>query len=201
MNRIITIGREFGSGGREVGRRLSEELGFAYYDREIVSEIAKRTSLSEEYVHQIVERRPIAPFPIHVGRSFHMPLLSPVWDQGQAIYQEQHNLIREMAQKSDCVIIGRCADYILREQSPFRLFIYADMESKIARCREKGKDAEGMTDKELKQHILDVNKDRAKYYEFYTGQTWGDRLNYDQCVNTTHADLKRTVSAIAGLFA
>ena len=199
MNRIITIGREFGSGGRELGRRLAEELKIAYYDREIVVEIAKRTSLSEEYIHQIVDRRPIAAFPIHVGRSFY-PLLHPMWDQGQAVYQEQHNIIREMAQKSDCIIVGRCADYILREQKPYRIFVYSDMESKMVRCRAQGKDAESMSEKELRQHIQDVNKTRAKYYEFYTGQTWGERLNYDLCVNTTHADLPKMALAIARIF-
>ena len=199
MNRIITIGREFGSGGRELGRRLAEELKIAYYDREIVVEIAKRTSLSEEYVHQIVEHRPIAAFPIHVGRSFY-PLVSPVWDQGQAVYQEQHSIIKELAGKSDCIIVGRCADYILRDEKPYRVFVYSDMDSKMLRCRAQGEDAEKMSDKELKQHILDVNKNRSKYYEFYTGHTWGDRLNYDLCINTTHADLAKTASAIARLF-
>ncbi|MBQ9527974.1 MAG: cytidylate kinase-like family protein [Fretibacterium sp.] len=205
MNRIITIGREFGSGGRELGRRLAEMMKVAYYDREIVSEIAKRTSLSEEYVQQIVERRPIVAFPIHVGRSFY-PMLNPMWDQGQTVYQEQHRLIRELGAKSDCVIVGRCADYILRELKPFRIFVYADMDRRIARCRERGEDAgrldngETMTDKELKRRINEVDKNRAKYYEFYTGQTWGNRLNYDLCLNTSSADLARSASAIARLF-
>ena len=97
MNRIITIGREFGSGGRELGRRLADALQFAYYDREIVSELARRTSLSEEYVQRIVEHRPTAAFPIHVGRSFY-PMVNPMWEQGQAVYQEQHRLIKEMAE-------------------------------------------------------------------------------------------------------
>ncbi|MCR4819446.1 MAG: cytidylate kinase-like family protein [Fretibacterium sp.] len=205
MNRIITIGREFGSGGRELGHRLAEMMKVAYYDREIVSEIAKRTSLSEAYVQQIVERRPVVAFPIHVGRSFY-PMLNPMWDQGQTVYQEQHRLIREMAQKSDCVIVGRCADYILRELKPFRIFVYADMDSRIARCRERGEDAghldngETMTDKELKRRITEVDRNRAKYYEFYTGQTWGERLNYDLCLNTSAADLAKSASAIARLF-
>ncbi|MBQ7262919.1 MAG: cytidylate kinase-like family protein [Synergistaceae bacterium] len=195
MERIVTIGREFGSGGRELGRRIAEEMGIAYYDREIVAEIAKRTSLSEEYVRQVVDHRPIVAFPIHVGRSFY-PLFAPVWDQGQAVYQEQHKIIEEMASKSGCIIVGRCADYVLRERRPFRIFVYSDMESKMARCRAQGDDARDMSDKELKQHIQDVNKGRARYYEFYTGQTWGDRANYDICVNTTRADITRTASAI-----
>ena len=130
MNRIITIGREFGSGGRELGRRLSEKLGFAYYDQEIISEIARRTEMSEQYVQSVVEHQPHFSFPIHIGRSFY-PTASPVFDLTMTIYQEQSRIIREMAMKSDCVIVGRCGDYILRDQEPFRIFVYADMESKI----------------------------------------------------------------------
>lgn len=193
MNKIITIGREFGSGGRELGRRLRDELNFAYYDKEIVVEIAKRTSLSEEYVQQIVEKRPVTTFPIHIGRSFY-PMFNPVWDSGQAVYQEQHALLKELAGKSDCIIVGRCADYILRDFNPLRIFVYADMETKIRRCRERGDDFSGMTDKELTHHISAVNKDRAKYYQFYTGLTWGDRINYDICINTTAMDMD-TISA------
>ena len=114
MNRIITVSREFGSGGREFGRRLSEELGIAYYDHEIISQIAKRTALSEEYVQNIVEHHRFRSFPITIGRSFY-PLPDPVFEQCIAVYQEQTRIIKEMAEQSDCVIVGRCADYILRE--------------------------------------------------------------------------------------
>lgn len=91
------------------------------------------------------------------------------------IYQEQSRIIREMAAKSDCIIVGRCGDYILKDQRPFRIFVYADMESKMERCREKASQEEQMTDKDLKQHILGIDKKRAKYYEFYTGHKWGDQ--------------------------
>ena len=199
MNKIITIGREFGSGGREIGRRLSDALGIAYYDQEVIVEIAKRTKLSEQYVHQIMEHRPVTPFPIHFGCSFYN-LPNPAWDQNMAIYKEQRDIILEMAQKSDCVIVGRCADYILRDMHPFRLFIYADMESKLRRCREKAPEDEHLTDKELRQKIQQVDKHRAHYYSFYTDQDWGDKLNYDLCVNTTHTSIKDMVATIARLF-
>ena len=198
MNRIITIGREFGSGGRELGRRISEKLGFAYYDQEIVSEIAQRTSMSEQYVQSIVEHKPSFSFPIHIGRSFY-PAPTPVFDQSMTVYQEQARIITEMAQKSDCVIVGRCGDYILKEYEPFRMFVYADMESKMKRCREKASEEEKMTDKELKQHILGIDKKRAKYYEFYTGHKWGDKLNFDLCINTSRTVIKEIVPAVARL--
>ena len=152
MNRIITIGREFGSGGREFGRRLSEKLEFAYYDQEIIHEISKRTSLSEQYIQAIVEHQPSFSFPIHIGRSFY-PSVNPAFEQTMTIYQQQARIITEMAAKSDCVIVGRCADYILKEYKPFRIFVYADMESKIKRCREKGPEEENLSDKALRQKI------------------------------------------------
>ena len=198
MNKIITIGREFGSGGRELGRLLSEILGFAYYDREIISEIAKRTSLSEKYIQHITEQKPIIPFPIHTGRTF----WAVIPDYNHSVQQEQHSIIQEMAAKSDCVIVGRCADYILRDSAPFRLFVYSDMPAKIARCRKNEssdyESGQALTDKELSRRIEQINKGRADYYEFYTGQKWGDKANYDLCINTAKiSGLKAAAEHIA----
>ena len=197
MNKIITIGREFGSGGRELGRNLAEILGFAYYDREIISEIAKRTSLSENYIQHIAEQKPVIPFPIHTGRTF----WAVIPDYGQNVQQEQHNIIRELAQKSNCVIVGRGADYILRDDKPFRIFVYSDMAAKISRCKanssqdyEKGAE---MSEKELTRRIEQINKARADYYEFYTGQKWGDKVNYDICINTANFNLQAIAEALA----
>lgn len=199
MNKIITIGREFGSGGRELGRWMSEILGYAYYDQEIITEISKRTSLSEQYVQTIVEHRPTFSFPIHIGRSFYAAS-SPVLEQTMNVYQQQARIVSEMAAESDCIIVGRCADYILRDYKPLRIFVYADMESKIRRCREKGPEDEHLSDKELRQKISGIDKKRAKYYELYTGRTWGDKLNYDLCVNTTQGRIKEMAAVIAKLF-
>ena len=199
MNKIITIGREFGSGGRELGRRMSEILGYAYYDQEIITEISKRTSLSEQYVQTIVEHRPTFSFPIHIGRSFYAAS-SPVLEQTMNVYQQQARIVSEMAAESDCIIVGRCADYILRDYKPLRIFVYADMESKIRRCREKGPEDEHLSDKELRQKISGIDKKRAKYYEFYTGHKWGDKLNFDMCINISHMVIKEMVPALAKLF-
>ena len=199
MNKIITIGREFGSGGREIGRRLSENLGFAYYDQEIISEIAKRTSLSEKYVEAIVEQHSLFSFPIHIGRSFY-PVADPALDQMLKIYQEQTRIILEMARKSDCVIVGRCADFILKEENPFRIFVYADVESKLRRCRTKGPAQENLSDRELKQKMSGIDKNRANYYELLTGRSWGNKLNYDLCINTSGLDIKLLAQALANLF-
>ena len=161
--------------------------------------LAKRTSLSEKYVQAVVEHRPSFSFPIHIGRSFY-PSANPVFEQTMTVYQEQARIITEMAAKSDCVIVGRCADYILQEYRPFRIFVYADMASKIKRCREKGPEEEALSEKELRQKISGIDKKRAKYYAFYTGHAWGDKLNFDLCVNTTQTVIKEIVPAIAKLF-
>ena len=196
MNKIITIGREFGSGGRELGKRLAENLGIAYYDREIVEEIAKRTQLAEHYVHQIVEHRNGVFFPITIGRTFHSAGTDYLIKQYTSVYAEQTNVLREMAETSDCVIVGRCADYILKDQNPIRLFVYADMEAKIARCREKAPEHEHLSDKEMRKMILRVDKNRKKYYEYYTGNTWGSRRNYDICINTSISPIKEIADAL-----
>ena len=199
MNRIITIGREFGSGGREVGKRLSEALGIAYYDREIVEEIAKRTQLAEEYVHQIVEHQPKLHYPITIGHTLHAGGSDYLLRQQAAVFAEQATVLREMAEKSDCVIVGRCADYILRESAPLRLFVYADMEARMARCREKAPEAEELTDRQLRRRIREVDRHRARYYTYYTGKTWGARENYDLCVNTSNIPVKEIATALANL--
>lgn len=196
MNRIITIGRQFGSGGRELGRRLSDELGFAYYDREIVEEIAKRTELSETYVQNIIEHRPFVAFPIHIGQSF-LASADPVQQQNQEIFQTQCSILNEMSEKSDCVIVGRCADYILSEKRPLRIFVYADMDSRIKRCREKQPENEDLTDREMKNRILDMDRQRSSYYEFYTGNKWSDPENYDILVNTSNLEIKAMAKMIA----
>lgn len=198
MSRIITVGREFGSGGRELGKRLADELGIAYYDNEIITQIAERTEMAEGYVQHVMENGPSTLLPITIGRSFYMGV-DPIMEQNNVIYREQSRLIQELAEKSDCVIVGRSADYILREKNPFRLYVYADMEHKMERCRKRAPENEHFTDKELKRHIQDVDKRRGRYYQFFTGQTWGDRLNYDLCINTSTSEIKDIAEAIVKL--
>lgn len=197
MNQIITIGREFGSGGRELGKRLSDLLGYAYYDKEIINEIARRTQLAESYVQQVIEHKEKILFPITVGRTLQPIAGATTSDLAATVYTEQANVIREMAEKSDCIIIGRCADHILREFQPLRLFVYADMNAKMARCRQKGEDGESLNDHQLEKKIRQVDKNRARYYRYYTGQDWGDRANYDLSINTTSITVKECAEMLA----
>lgn len=184
MNRIITISREFGSGGREIGRRLAEKMGIAYYDQEIIRELMNRTEFAEEYIRHMDEKAPISLLPITTARTFGAPA-NYALEQNLKLYKQESQVIRDFAEKSDCIIVGRCADYVLHDMKPVRLFIFADMESKMARCRRKGKDAEGLTDKELRQKIVSVDKRRARYYKFFADQIWGDKGNCELCINTS----------------
>ncbi len=199
MNKVITIGREFGSGGREFGRLLAEKLGYEYYDKEIITEIAKKTSLSETYVKQIVEQTPHSLFPITTGNAFAYYGNNHLYNV-QSIFREQTNVITEMAKKSDCVIVGRCADYILEDLNPFKIFIYADEKSKIERCLKKVDEPESVNVKKLKKQIKNIDKNRARYYSFYTGKKWGDKLNYDICINTSDIEIGEAVNVIEKLF-
>lgn len=193
---IITIGREFGSGGREFGKRLAEALGIAYYDKEIVGEVAKNTSLAYDYVQNIVEKRPIIYYPISVGHSFD-DYSSYVATQHYSVQAEQEKVIKELAVKTDCVIVGRCADYILRDEKPFRIFIYSDIESKIKRCKEKNEVDTNLSDKKIAKQIKQIDRQRGEYYEFFTGQRWGEKENYDVMINTSGKQIKELALGLA----
>ena len=199
MNKIITVSRQFGSGGRELGKRLAGLLGIAYYDSEIIRAISEKSELAESYVEQIVEQHIISYYPITVANS----LVSPHDPLGQlncSIYAAQTEVLREMAGKSDCVIVGRCADYILRDFGPLNIFVYADMPSKMRRCRAKhGDEYAALPDRELQRKIQSIDKARSRYYGSYTGKNWGDKLNYDICVNTSTGSIKKIAAAIAAL--
>ena len=199
MNKIITVGRQFGSGGRELGRRLAEQLGFEYYDKEIVAEISKHTSLSEEYVQQVLECTPHRLYPITVAHTIGLNE-DYSFRQLQAIYEAQSEIIKKMAENSNCVIVGRCADYILRDYKPFRLFVHASLESRINRCKQKGRPEEHYTEREIARKIKHIDRGRSRYYGFYTGQKWGDKDFYDMCINTTDTDIKDIVPVLAKIF-
>ncbi len=196
MSLIITVGREFGSGGRELGRRLADELGIAYYDREILLEIEQQTPYCLEYIEQVTEKKPVPLLPIHYGMSF-SAAGDPHLDQSIDIYAAQTKILKELAKKSSCVIIGRCADEILKEFKPTRVFVYADMQSKIARCKERDESPDKADDKTLAKRIKKIDKNRSKYYEFYTGKKWGDKVNYDFMVNTSNHSIKDIAHALA----
>lgn len=174
--RIITISREFGSGGRELGKRLVDELGIAYYDKEILAKIAENVRMDEHYIDRVLERSYTVQYPYTFRRSFAMfPLIQ---NQRPNLLAEQAKVIRDLALKEDCVIVGRGANALLREQKPFNIFVYADMEARRTRCRERAAEDEQFSDRELEQKIRQMDKARASTYELISGHSWGDKKEY-----------------------
>lgn len=143
MNKIITISREFGSGGREIGKRLADELGFPYYDSEIINLLSKETGMSKEYINNISEKG-IYPYAFQFAKSFSM--YSKLQSNQTDLLVAQTKIIREIAEKGDCIIVGRGADTILENYHPMKIFVYAELESKIKRCQKKAKLGENLSE-------------------------------------------------------
>lgn len=190
--KIITVSREFGSGGREVGKRLADALGFKYYDKEIITEIAKQTNLHEEYINKTLEN----------GLGFHFSFgttlagFSAVDQNAIDIMVAQRKIIKELAEKGDCVIVGRTSNVILKDYHPLNVFVYADMDSKVARCKARAKEEEKLTDKQYRKAIKKIDKGRAKYYSLLSSGKWGDKKEYDMLVNTTGMVIKDMIPAL-----
>lgn len=194
MNKIVTISREFGSGGREVGKRLADELGFRYYDREIIDEIAKETGMSKEYIQNISEKG-IYPYSFQFAKSF--TSYSGVQSNQTEILVAQTKVIKEIAEKGNCIIVGRGANVILKDYNAMNIFVYANMESKINRCREKAKEDEKNTDKEMEKKIIAIDKARKNYHKIISDLEWGDKRNYNLCINTTNIEIKAIIPSLA----
>lgn len=194
---IITISREFGSGGRELGKRLAEALGYAYYDREILSMLAEQTDLNEDYLERTLEENTLTNlYPITIGQTFSI-MPNYFADQSTALLTKQTNLIKALAAKSNCVIVGRNADTILRDQNPLRIFVHADIEARIARCRRRDTDDANLTDKQFEKKINQIDKNRSKTHSILSPYKWGDRRGYELCINTTAITIKDVVSSLS----
>lgn len=194
--KIITISREFGSGGRELGKRLADHLGFDYYDREIITAIAKKYELDENYVEEALSHDLLKDIPITYSQTLSYMIPCTPYSTS-LLLAEQQKVIQMLADRRDCIIVGRSADVILENYHPFRLFIYADMASKIQRCRERASCDEHLNDRELARDIRKVDKARASHHELFSEISWGDKSGYDLCVNTTHVDIPALVPHIA----
>ncbi|MBC5738649.1 MULTISPECIES: AAA family ATPase [Oscillospiraceae] len=174
MKTIVTIGREYGSGGRIVAQRLAEKLGVPFYDKEVIQGVAKKTGFAENFVRE-AERRPTNSFMYDLYFSTHS-LSIP--DQ---VFIAQSGVIKDLADKGGCVIVGRCADYILREHKELlRTFVYAPLEQRVQRAREEYHDKED----NLEGFVIRQDKQRASYYNYFTSIRWGDRKSYDLCVSS-----------------
>lgn len=196
MAKIVTVSREFGSGGRELGKRLADELGFDYYDREILEQVAKESELDEAYAEKILDGSFSLGFPVTFGRTF---LYTDILQQDiTKLLVTEEKIIRSLAEKGrDMVIVGRSADVILRNYKPLNIFVYADIDSKIARCRWRAPKNEGLSDKELARKIKQVDAGRSRQRKLMTDKDWGEKESYHLCINTTGTNIKSLVPCVA----
>lgn len=194
MNTIITIGRQFGSGGKEVGIRVAKELGIPFYDKELLQEAAKKSGLCEKIFENFDEKPKSLLYSIAMDSyMFSLPGSGAGESLEQQVYLATYDTIRQIASQGPCVIIGRCADYALADDpNRLSLFIYAPMDVRIARVAKR----QNLTPEKARQLILKTDKRRASYYEYYSAQRWGAVESYDFCLDSSALGLGGTVELI-----
>ena len=195
MNKIITLSRQFGSGGAEIGRKLADSLGIPCYDKHVIQQAAEKSGISKEHFERADEKRTNS-FLFSLAAAHYGGSASPVQlediitDDRLFIYTAQ--AIKEMA-KQPCLIVGRCADDILRdEENLIRIFVYADTDVRVKRICE----LYDLSEKAAATLIKKTDKKRANYYNFYTSHTWGEAANYDICINSARLGIDGTVDSL-----
>lgn len=191
MNTIICIGREFGSGGHEIGLKLSENLNIPFYDKLLVSMVAEEGEFARKYLEEMDEKVNVHIAPFLATRSTYSLYSQPVSDK---IFFRQADIIRSLADQGPCVFVGRCADYIL-EQRPnlLRVFLFGNLEDRVKRKQAMELEIE---EADMTKHVQATDRKRARYYRHYTGRIWGDRKNYDLCINTSLLGIEGSISLI-----
>ena len=190
-NSIITISREFGSGGRTIGRQAAEKLGIPCYDAELIQKLAEESGFAESYIKEAGEYTPHGFLSLAFSNRVQGPTNEDIlWDL-------QYKVITELAEKGPCVIVGRCADYILREKADcLKVFIHADMAFRAERIVK----VYGEREQSPKQRLRDKDKRRAAYHRFYTDMKWGRAQNYHITLNSGVLGIDRCAEIICGLF-
>ena len=182
---VITIAREYGSGGRYVGRLIADKLGIKFYDKDLVTELSKQTGLSEEYIENNEQKRNRLDA-LNNGYYFNL-------SNSDDLFVKESELIKELAEKESCVFIGRCSDFILKDvDNVINIFIYSDMDNKINRVVERY----GIDKKDAEKIIKNTDKMRANHYKHYTGKKWGDTQNYDMCINSDTLGVEKSADLI-----
>ena len=195
MSKIITISREFGSGGRELGKRLAEELNIPCYDYQIIEMVAEKQGLDKDYVENASERDIRAFYPTTIGVRFSTSTF--FINQSVELFTEQTKVIRDLASKGDRVIVGRCADVLLDNEKLLNIFVYADKASKIKRCLERAKPGEALTEKDIEKKMKEIDKGRADLRKMLADTQWGDKEGYHLMVNTSGKEIKSLVPGLA----
>ncbi|MDD3186639.1 MAG: cytidylate kinase-like family protein [Anaerostipes sp.] len=186
---IITIGRQFGAGGRELGKKLANKLNITYYDKEVIDSVAVLSGLSKEYIAENDE--------VVTNSFLYSIVMGTRTLTGQKTVEEikmdaQREAILEIAEKGSCVIIGRAADYILKEEKPLRIFISSDEATRIERVCKR----DGLSREEAEKKIRKMDKLRAAYYNEYADAAWGRADNYDLCINLSRFSIDQAIEMI-----
>ena len=193
VSRIITISRQFGSGGHEIGVKLAKRLGVKFYDKELVDLLAKDGKYDVNFIEAHEEKcsPPICP----VMPGFAMPVFYQDLPS-DLIYKGQSKLIRTLAERGPCVVVGRCADYILRNMNPINCFIYASLEERVKRKMSMVPEGLDFTKDEIRKRIIDVVINVSYYNEFYTDRKWGRMEDFDICICTDKCGIDGAVETI-----
>jgi len=193
MKNIVTISREYGSGGYEVGRRVAERMNYKFYDKELIAHIADKFLIPESFVAATEETE------LKKKNIFHevFPVFTRTENENaDYIFREQGKFIVQLVEEGNCVIAGRRADYYLRgNPNALHLFFYADQDFKVRRICE----TENLTEDEAVKKIADMDRRRRTSYEYVTGRTWGDMHNYDRLICTSTLGLDKCVEEIVAL--
>ena len=194
---VITVGRQYGSGGREIGTMLAEKLGIAYYDDMLLKEAAKESGLCEDLFRSFDERPKSFLYSVAMDPySFSMNHVMPKGSIEQQVYLATYDTIKKLADKGPCVLIGRCADYALKDRDDvINLFITAPLENRIERVARRN----GITRDEAKERIKRTDKSRASYYNYYSSKDWGDAKSYDLCIDSSLLGIEGTVERLEKL--
>lgn len=195
-NSIITIGRQFGSGGREIGKKLAESLEIPFYDKELIQLAAKKSGVCEEVFETVDEQATnsflysLAMGAYTLSNTSSLITEMPINDK---LFILQSDIIKNLAAEGPCVIVGRCGNYVLRDNpNAVHLFIYADMECKIKRVSK----LYDLPENKVKDKIVKTDKKRANYCNYYTNEKWGIMQNYDFSLNSSRLDTDRCVEVI-----
>lgn len=191
--KIITVDREFGSGGRELGKRLADALNIPCYDQEVIEEVAKLHGLDPHHVEHISETDIHTVYPRTIGRHFAIPHFASNDTVKVAIAQQE--VVKKLAGQGDCVIVGHGADIVLWGEKTMNIFVYADHASKLERCLSRA--AEGETETDICRQMKLIDKNRAIYHELLTDTKWGRKESYHLCINTSGRNIKTLVPLLA----
>ena len=200
-NMIITIGRQFGSGGREIGIKLAKDLEIGFYDKEMLERASKDSGICKE-LFETHDEKPTSSFLYSlVMDTYSMGYPSSTYTEmplNHKVFLAQFEAIKKIAEEGPCVLVGRCADYALESyENVLNVFIRADLESRIRRI---ARDTDS-TDAKAKDLIIKQDKKRASYYNYYTNKRWGDAESYDLCLNSSKLGIDGTVEAIKDVLA